>query len=381
MHKKIPIVDLEIDSETGHILKIGTPINIDHLPLGTFTNNDIDRVALREWWKSRCIPQNRDGIDILEKINIHSPQSLSCKYYGLSLSDHYWICPKDQAINWNDINFFANPFSYDVSDLLFNSEYKEGSRKFNFCSPDCTTSGQLRKKWKIINGDRYLLKKGSLSFKLEIFNEVIATSICSRLDIGHSMYTLSQENGVFYCMTKNFLSPTTELVTATSIFNQYKLPDNISRYEHYIACGEMLGIKNMRWQVEQMLILDFIMANSDRNFDNFGLIRNAETLEWVGVSPVFDCGSSLFFNKSNYSINLAISNADSKPFRSKHREQIKLVRNIDVVNLNSLSSIGDEYSELLSQDQDLTHERRSLLCKGLTRRIQILKKYAQATKF
>ena len=46
-----------------------------------------------------------------------------------------------------------------------------------------------------------------------------------------------------------------------------------------------------------MIVVDFIIANEDRHLNNFGLVRNANTLEWIGVAPIFDSGSSLGYDK------------------------------------------------------------------------------------
>lgn len=32
--------------------------------------------------------------------------------------------------------------------------------------------------------------------------------------------------------------------------------------------------------------------NKDRHFNNFGVLRNTETLEWLGMAPIYDSGSS-----------------------------------------------------------------------------------------
>ncbi len=34
-----------------------------------------------------------------------------------------------------------------------------------------------------------------------------------------------------------------------------------------------------------MIVLDYLIANEDRHLNNFGVIRNAETLEWLGFAP------------------------------------------------------------------------------------------------
>lgn len=42
--------------------------------------------------------------------------------------------------------------------------------------------------------------------------------------------------------------------------------------------------------LDRMIVLDHTIANGDRHLNNFGLVRDADTLEWLGSAPVYDCG-------------------------------------------------------------------------------------------
>ena len=39
-----------------------------------------------------------------------------------------------------------------------------------------------------------------------------------------------------------------------------------------------------------MLVLDYIISNEDRHCNNFGFIRNAESLEWLGGHGALQTG-------------------------------------------------------------------------------------------
>ena len=118
-----------------------------------------------------------------------------------------------------------------------------------------------------------------------------------------------------------------------------------------------------------MLLVDFIIANTDRHYRNFGAVRNAETLEWIGFSPIFDCGSSMWYNKIAAMINPE-SDAESKPFRSSHSQQIKLVMPNDA-DLSVLSDIPDFFRVLTTNSPFIDEERRNTLCKVLENRISM----------
>ena len=195
MHKDIPVADLTLDEATGSIQRIDALLHGAHLPVGVSVRHGVaDRAALNEWWEDRSIPANRSGLrEALETLGVTGPKLLLFRCYGLSLSDHYWITPIGSNFTWHDVNFFENPFSEDVGDALFGiPPKKEG---FDFSSPDNTTDGFLKKRWKILDGKCYLIKAGSPPFLQQPFNEVIATKIADRLEICHIPYTVMWETG------------------------------------------------------------------------------------------------------------------------------------------------------------------------------------------
>lgn len=67
-------------------------------------------------------------------------------------------------------------------------------------TPDTSLGSQLKKKWEIIDDIRTLIKDGSGESKQEIFNEVIATEICNRLNIYCVPYSLFQEENNVYLL-------------------------------------------------------------------------------------------------------------------------------------------------------------------------------------
>lgn len=61
-----------------------------------------------------------------------------------------------------------------------------------------------------------------------------------------------------------------------------------------------------------MFILDYIMLNEDRHLNNFGIIRDFKTLNWISTAQIFDTGESL--NIIDYSDEEVIINGDGRFF-------------------------------------------------------------------
>lgn len=378
MHKRIPVAEIEVDNAAGFILKIYKIYAPEHLPVGVpFKDGTADRAALNDWWTDRSIPASRFGIrEALETLQIPSTKMLLVRCYGLSLSDQYWICPDGSGLNWDEINFFNNDFSDDIGDILFGGKRKTGA--LNFSTPDSTSDGNLKKRWKIINGNRCLIKGGSNPFRQQPFNEVIAAKIMERLNIPHISYTLMWDNGAPYSVCEDFIDETTELIPAWRILQTKKKSNNISVYTHFKECCEALGIKCVVPFLDRMIVLDYIIANEDRHLNNFGAIRNAETLEWIGMAPIYDSGSSLGYDKIPAKIRSG-KDVVCKPFKNHHSEQLKLVSDFGWIDFESLSDVGGVIKEILSSDgaeEYIDDSRINAITDGVKKRIETLRQLA-----
>ena len=378
MHKDNPVAALEIDEASGVISAIGEVYAEEHIPLGiTVKRGRIERSELNDWWKGRAIPASRSGIKtVLEDLQIATTQRLLEKCLGLSLSDQYWICPQSRNLKWSEINFFENNFSDDMGNILF-GKVSSGEMILNdeisLMSPDNTSDGWLKKKWKIINGKRCLIKGGSGAIQQEPYNEVIASKIMERLDIPHVKYSLIMEEEYPYSICEDFITPQTELISAWYVMQTEKKPNHISVYQHYVNCCEKLGIPKIKDSLDQMMVVDYLIANEDRHQNNFGVIRDVKKLNFIGSAPLFDSGTSLWFDKPTPMIGRT-AKLQCKPFKNTHEEQIKLVSSFEWLDISKLNGIEEEFRELVRASIFIDNIRCDAICKAMKERVNSLKK-------
>jgi hypothetical protein len=376
MHKDVPVADMILDEATSAVQKICGLHHAEHLPVGVSVKRGIvDRAALNTWWIDRSIPASRSGVrKALELLELPSTRLLLTKSMGLSLSDQYWIRPQDSNVRWDQINFFTNDFSEDIGDILLGKAPKNDD--FSFHSPDNTSDGFLKKRWKIIGGARCLLKAGSAPFMQQPFNEVIASAICRRLNVPHVPYELCWDDGVPYSVCEDFITPDTELVSAWRVMQTQKKDNSTSVYRHYLNCCEDLGVPGMVQAVDQMIVLDYLIANEDRHQNNFGLVRDANTLKWLWAAPIFDSGSSLGYDKLTSQI-LSGKGVECKPFKKAHEEQLALVTDLSWVDFDALQGLEDEITEILAPAGEyLDQSRRDAITASIRQRIGHLQELA-----
>lgn len=381
MNKNTEVLLAEYNDESKFFDRIYDVYDINYAPyiLKSFyesddINNNPLRTNLSDWFRCRGIPSWRDKLDLLiHRLDITVPTELLDKSFGLSLSDQYWLKPFNSDINYDDINFFDNDFDYsEFMEASLSKNSKTITRETSLKTPNNTTDGMLRKAWIIEDGTRYLLKSGYKNEILQPFNEVLASEICKRLGFNHVEYTLDTYKDMVVSKCPCFITKDTELITCYQIRNNMKRYDSIKDYEEYIKVLEDNGIKDARIELENMYILDFLIMNEDRHLNNFGIIRDVNTLKWISVAPIFDNGMAL--NVPYYSEDEVILSGEGRLFYEvkSFDEIIKIVKDIKRIDLKKLDGIVEWFDNLLHQYQNITHmsdKRIHLLCILLNRQI------------
>ena len=386
MNKDKEVLVTEYDSGVGVFTRIYDVYNIEYAPYilkSFYTKEDFNntpfRTNLSKWFQGRGIPSWRDKLDLLlHRLDIIAPSELLDKAFGLSLSDQFWLKPYDSDIKYDDINFFDNDFDY--------TEFMEASLSLNtktiasgesLKTPNNTTDGMLKKAWIIEDKTRYLLKGGYKNEILQPFNEVLASMICERLGFNHVTYTIDTYKDMVVSKCPCFITKDTELITAYQIRNDMKRHDSIEDYEDYVKLLERKGIKDAREKLENMYILDFLIMNEDRHLNNFGIIRDVNTLEWLDMAPIFDNGQSL--NIQDYNDEEVVISGHGRLFYEvkPFDEIIKVVKDIKRIDASKLDGIVEEFDSLLHKYQHITKmtdRRINKLCILLNRQINKLKK-------
>lgn len=200
---------------------------------------------------------------------------------------------------------------------------------------------------------------------------MIASSIMERLDIPHVPYTVIWSKGAPYSVCEDFVTENTELIPAWRLLQVKKQANSTSRYRHLLECCEALGIGDITPFLDRMLVLDYIIANEDRHFNNFGVLRNAETLEWLGMAPIYDSGSSLGYDRMPGQMR-SEKDVTCKPFKNHHAEQLKLVTDFGWIDFDRLTDVGELISGVLSCEEAaeyIDEARIRAIKEGVQRRV------------
>lgn len=351
MHRDIPVADVDV-LPGGVIRSVGRIRNAEHLPVRADEEGGV-LSALTSWWENRRIPIGRPGLDrVLSAYEIEGPGELAMRSLGAGLSDAYWMRPEGSDFEWDDVEFYRHPFRPDLGEALF-GRFEEDPV---LISPDQATDGMLGKRWTVSSGRRCLIKSGRTPYRQEPFNEIIATMLMDTLEIPHVRYDLILDNGLPCSICPDMVDGRTELVSAANIIEAYGKGLDLSPYDAYVECCRRLGVDVERF-LDGMILIDCIMLNGDRHTGNFGLIRDTDTLEWIGPAPIYDTGTSLLCSHRTDRIDTK-EEPRCRPFADSFPKEIGMMKEPERFDpgkaadaLPRVRSILDMGSEWLGEDR------------------------------
>jgi len=300
-HKEIPVVTFRINEENYDLLGINKILDAKRLPFSIENGDNLAQCAIKmnSWIKGRGLVDSRKDIKRIKKLfKAESKEELIIRSYGLNLTDHYWLHKTEEDLKWSELNFFDNKFDKLKVGENANPDIDEsvGDKSPNFC-----VDGSIEKRWIIKENNARVLLKGSRYNRMqEPFNEVIASEILNELGIEHVAYSLkrTEDRNVPYSECECMVDRNFEYINASFVMESANY-ERKEPYIHYLEICRINGIRNAKERIEEMITLDFIIGNKDRHRGNFGIIRNADNLEWVKTAPLFDNGNCLFFDQDN----------------------------------------------------------------------------------
>ena len=340
MHKDIPVCIMNIsdDGSLGNFKKNNAAAA--HFPIG----GQMNEMKFHEWWRDRAIPKTRNGAkSALQRLGYESTNSALVDNLALSLSDCYWIQPRGEGLTWADVNLFTNDFVDTFGELTINRDSMIDLRnrtKFN-----CAASqGELQKKWCIDEqGKRYMIKGNYGESYQQSINELFATQLHRQQ--GFSNFTpysgtlVTVQGGIegFGCLSYDFCSDNKEIISAWELLQSVKTRQNESYYYPLKKVCLSLGIKEEEFDafMDYEIMTDYLISNTDRHMNNISIVRDPDTLEILGLAPIYDSGNSMFYNIPYEQLDrVHIDEIETHSFIKKEAKLLSYVKNRNAVNLD-----------------------------------------------
>ena len=296
-NKDIDLIKFEvIENIEVPVIKI-LEINERHknlIPLDIQLTND----SIVKWIRRRNIPKNRAFVnEFLSKqgLSPNRPIDIIKVSKGLSLIDNFWIVEDGFKGKYKDYNLYDNKFSRILAQIVFTG-YGSSNRKIT-SSPEYTTDGALPKCWRREKRKIFLYKggtSGASNTGREPTSEALAYQVGEEAGFNIIKYTLVKWKKISgkYCSKCELF--TSKEYSYMAIGRLVKEGGMTKVREYYNKLG-----KEFVNALNEMIIFDAIICNTDRHFGNFGVLIDNKKNIICKPAPLFDHGNSLLNFASN----------------------------------------------------------------------------------
>ena len=237
---------------------------------------------VEKWLETRAIDYHRANSRLLKKaLRLTEKDDISTviTVNAVTITDSYWIKPVDSELTYSDVRFDSDYFSNLALNGTFDSFNRVANSKTSK-TPELTNIGSFEKCWKLKNGHWWMHKKANHE---EMFSEIFIYKLGTNLGFNMAEY----QRGKHVVKTKDYTNNASVNFEPAYSF----MGDN----EDYIETLNTLKLicPDAIPDYVKMLFLDTICANPDRHTFNFGVLRDVDTGNLIGLAPNFDNNMAL----------------------------------------------------------------------------------------
>lgn len=261
--------DLYLENETG-------------LDIDTMSNNITNFYS---WCASRVLTLDRiyakeilNSIGEAQCTTDKDRARITLSYHCVSLTDIYWVRKSGETITFSQLNLYDNPLNEAVVELSLRGRQMTVTNQE--LAQDLSTKGCFPKAWIRSENGFYLLKDGGIDI---VNKELLASEICQCFDIPQVIYYKDHYNNEPVTRSKLISSKQFSIVSKMA-FEIYALNHDMDPVEECIKLDPVTYYG--------MNILDYLIGNTDRHPENWGLLINNATNRPISLYPLMDFNQS-----------------------------------------------------------------------------------------
>ena len=299
------------------------------------------------WCASRVLSLDRtyakeilNSLGVSQSVTDYDRAQISLSYHCVSLNDVYWVRTAGEKVLFAELNLYDNPLNEAIIPLPLKGKHLTVTNKE--LAPDLSTKGCFPKAWIRSGAEFYLLKDGGEEV---VRKELIASKICQCFDIPQVIYEEYFYDG--------------EIVTRSTLVTSKKY-SMVSKkaYEIYAENNDLDAIEECI-RIDPicyygMNILDYLIGNTDRHPENWGLLIDNETNKPVSLYPLMDFNMSFQTYETLDGANCQTVNSRKTTQREAAIEGVKAIglrqiRDIDTTIFNGMEQMREMFNLRLEE--------------------------------
>ena len=249
--------------------------------------------ALAAFLERRKAPKHRQHIqELLRRFGCEDLEGFLRVTHALSLNDTLWVKEAGAPLAWADVSLYQNEFDQLISEAAFDGVIS--STELSSTSPEFGTDGYFAKCWVREEQGIFLYKSGSALHEIEPLSEYLACQLAAVLCPTAIPYDLDFYHGRLVSKCPLFTNERVGLAKAARVFGgEEKTIPELLAYFASIGGGDAF---------RRMCVLDAVILNPDRHYGNFGVLFDNDTMQVLGMAPVFDNNRALLPGLDDYQL-------------------------------------------------------------------------------
>ncbi len=266
---------------------------------------------------------------------------ISIAYHCVSLIDVYWVKKENEDIKYKEINLYDNNLNKAVVDLSLRGKMLTVTNKE--LAQDLSTGGVFPKAWIRTQEGFKLLKDGGREI---VRKELLASAVAQCFDFPQVVYRAADYKG----------EPVTESDIITS--KEYSLVTKMA-FDVY-ACNHdidsLLFIKELDpIGYYGMNIIDYLVGNTDRHQENWGLLIENSSNKSISLYPIMDFNRSF---QAYDTLDGAMCLPEFPAIKSQRETAIEAVKK---VGLRQIKDTLDIEKSMNKEESNMFRKRLQLL--------------------
>ena len=250
------------------------------------TLEDIDTLlnnlnSFYSWCASRVLSLDRkyakeilNSIGVAQAVTDKERASISLSYHCVSLTDVYWVRKQGEAVTFENINLYDKSLNEAIVEISLKGHQMTVTNRE--LAHDLATRGCFPKAW-IRQGNTFkLLKDGGDD---AVKKELLASKICQCFDIPQVKYSAGNYDGQMVSQSDIITSKEYSMVSKMA-FEIYASNHDLDMFAEF----ERIDLRTFYG----MNILDYLTGNTDRHPENWGLLVDNRTNEYISLYPLMD---------------------------------------------------------------------------------------------
>lgn len=296
------------------------------------------------WCASRVLSLDRkyakeilNSIGMAQAMTDRDRAKISLSYHCVSLTDIYWVKKKNEEVSFESLNLYDNSLNKAIVELSLRGKPMTVTNQE--LAPDLSTKGCFPKAWIRRGNDFILLKDGGDD---AVRKELLASKLCQCFDFKQVEYKEGVYDGQRVTESKIITSKRYSIVSKMA-FEIYAVNHDLNILDECIRVDKETYYG--------MNIIDYLVGNIDRHPENWGMLIDNRTNEYISLYPLMD------FNQSFGSYDTIDGANCQTVYPRKMTQREAAVEAVGRIGLHQIKDIDESIFEDAAEWKEMFYRR------------------------